>query len=153
MAYHRHHGLDCGIVRIFNTFGERMRPDDGRVIPTFIAQALAGEPLTVHGSGDQTRSICYVADLVNGIGLLLDSGEVGPINCGTEHEMTMSELAGSIVRLTASSSEIRFVPRPSDDPERRRPDLTRARTLLGYEPTVSADDGLLRTIEYFAARR
>jgi dTDP-glucose 4,6-dehydratase len=152
MAYHRARGTDVGIVRIFNTYGERMRPDDGRAIPTFVSQALAGEPLTVHGTGTQTRSICYVGDLVRGILLLLDSTETGPINCGTEHEMTMYELAERIVQLTASTSEIRLVPRTADDPEKRRPDLTLARTLLGYEPSVAPEDGLRRTIEYFTGR-
>ncbi|MBT8225744.1 MAG: NAD-dependent epimerase/dehydratase family protein [Dactylosporangium sp.] len=150
MAYVRAHGLDCGIVRIFNTYGERMRPDDGRVIPTFIAQALRGDPLTVHGTGEQTRSICYVSDLVRGIVALLDSGELGPINCGTEQEMTMRELAETIVRLAGSTSEIRYVDRPADDPERRRPDLTRASTLLAYWPRVAAEAGLRHTIEHFA---
>jgi dTDP-glucose 4,6-dehydratase len=148
-AYHRHHGVDCAIVRIFNTFGERMRPDDGRAIPTFITQALRGQPLTLHGSGAQTRSICHVSDLVRGIVALLESGEFGPVNCGTEQEMTMRELAETIVRLVGSGSEIRCSDRPSDDPERRRPDLTRARSLLGYEPQVSAEEGLRRTIDYF----
>jgi dTDP-glucose 4,6-dehydratase len=152
MAYHRFHGLDTGIVRIFNTYGPRMRPDDGRAIPTFISQALRGEPITVHGTGAQTRSICYVDDLVRGIVALLDSGETGPINCGTEHEMSMRELAETIVRLTGSSSTVSFVARTADDPEKRRPDLTRARTLLGYEPSVGPEEGLRRTIEYFAGR-
>jgi dTDP-glucose 4,6-dehydratase len=129
-----------------------MRADDGRAIPTFIAQALRGEPLTVQGTGAQTRSICYVDDLVRGILALLDSGETGPINCGTEHEMSMRDLAETIVRLTGSRSEVTFVPRTADDPEKRRPDLTRARTLLGYEPKVEPEEGLRRTIEYFANR-
>src|SRR5262245_48100938 len=150
MAYHRYRGVDVGIVRIFNTYGERMRPDDGRAIPTFIAQALQGQPITVHGSGSQTRSICYVADLVQGILLLLDSGETGPINCGTEHEVTMRELAETIVRLSGSSSQIVYVDRTADDPERRRPDLARARELLGYEPAISPEEGLRRTIAYFS---
>jgi dTDP-glucose 4,6-dehydratase len=152
MAYHRCHGLDVGIVRIFNTHGPRMRADDGRAIPTFITQALRGEPITVQGTGAQTRSICYVDDLVQGILALLDSGETGPINCGTEYELTMRELAETIVRLTGSRSEVTYVPRTADDPEKRRPDLTRARTLLGYEPTVEPEEGLRRTIEYFADR-
>ncbi|MGC9667121.1 UDP-glucuronic acid decarboxylase family protein [Planosporangium sp. 12N6] len=152
MAYHRRHGLSVGIVRIFNTYGPRMRPDDGRAIPTFISQALRGEPITVHGTGAQTRSVCYVDDLVRGIVALLDSGETGPVNVGTEHEMTMRELAETIVRLTGSASEVTYVPRPADDPEKRRPDLTRARTLLGYEPTVGPEDGLRRTIDYFTGR-
>jgi dTDP-glucose 4,6-dehydratase len=152
MAYRRLHGLDVGIVRIFNSYGERMRPDDGRAIPTFITQALRGESLTVHGTGEQTRSICHVDDLVRGIVALLDSGETGPVNCGTEHEMTMRELAETIVRLSGSSSEIVYLPRTPDDPERRRPDLSLARELLGYAPAVSPDEGLSRTIAYFAER-
>ncbi len=153
MAYHRSRGLDVAIVRIFNTYGPRMRPDDGRAIPTFIAQALRGEAITVHGTGEQTRSICYVDDLVRGILALLDSGETGPINCGTEHEMSMRQLAELIVRLAGSSSPVSYVTtRGQDDPERRRPDLTLARRLLGYEPTVAPEDGLSRTIEYFRTR-
>src|SRR6266508_6994520 len=152
MAYHRHRGADVGIVRIFNTYGERMRPDDGRAIPTFIAQALRGEPITVHGSGSQTRSICYVDDLVRGIVALLAAIEAGPINCGTEHEIPIGELAELIVRLAGSRSSVTFVPRTPDDPERRRPDLTLARTKLGFEPVVPPEEGLRRTIEYFAQR-
>jgi dTDP-glucose 4,6-dehydratase len=151
MAYHRFHGLDTAIVRIFNTYGPRMRHDDGRAIPTFISQALRGVPITVQGAGTQTRSITYVDDLVRGILLLLDSAEPGPINCGTEHEMTMLELAELIVRLTGSSSPIELVPRASDDPEKRRPDLTLARTKLGYEPQVGPEEGLRRTIAFFAS--
>jgi dTDP-glucose 4,6-dehydratase len=149
MAYRRTYGVDTAIVRIFNTYGPRMRPNDGRAIPTFISQALRGEPLTVHGTGAQTRSICFVDDLVRGILLLLDSTESGPINCGTEHEMTMRELAERIVALSGSTSEVIFVPRTADDPERRRPDLTLARTKLGYEPSVGPDHGLRATIDYF----
>ncbi|SCG48469.1 NAD-dependent epimerase/dehydratase family protein [Micromonospora halophytica] len=152
MAYHRSRGLDAAIVRIFNTYGPRMRPDDGRAIPTFISQALRGEPITVHGTGNQTRSICYVDDLVRGILLLLDSTETGPINCGTEHEMSMRQLAETIVSLCASSSEVTYITRNADDPEMRRPDLTLARELLGYEPTVSPEEGLRRTIAYFRSR-
>ncbi|HEX5542277.1 MAG TPA: UDP-glucuronic acid decarboxylase family protein [Micromonospora sp.] len=152
MAYHRYRGLDAGIVRIFNTYGPRIRPDDGRAIPTFIAQALRGEPLTVHGTGTQTRSICYVDDLVRGILLLLDSTETGPINCGTEHEISMRELAELIVKLTGSPSEVTYVTRAPDDPEMRRPDLTLARERLGYQPTVSPEEGLRRTIEHFRQR-
>jgi dTDP-glucose 4,6-dehydratase len=129
-----------------------MRPDDGRAIPTFISQALHGLPLTVHGSGAQTRAICYVEDLVRGILLLLDSTEAGPINCGTEHELSMRELAERIVALTGSRSPVVYVPRGPDDPEMRRPDLTLARTRLGYQPTVDPDQGLRRTIDYFRAR-
>ncbi len=152
MAYHRSRGLDVGIVRIFNTYGPRMRPDDGRAIPTFMAQALRGEPITVQGTGEQTRSICYVDDLVRGILLLLDSTETGPINCGTEHEMSVRRLAETIVALAGSASPVTYVPRSADDPEKRRPDLTLARTLLGYEPQVGPEDGLRRTLAYFAGR-
>jgi dTDP-glucose 4,6-dehydratase len=150
MAYHRFHSLDTAIVRIFNTYGPRMRPDDGRAIPTFITQALRGDPITVHGSGGQTRSICYVADLVAGILLLLDSAETGPINCGTEHELTMRELAEMIVRLAGSESRISYLERTADDPEKRRPDLTAARTKLGFAPEVTPEEGLRRTIAYFS---
>ena len=150
MAYHRFHGLDTAIVRIFNTYGPRMRPDDGRAIPTFISQALRNAPITVHGTGAQTRSITYVDDLVRGILLLLDSTETGPINCGTEHELTMLELAELIVKLAGSESRVELVERTADDPEKRRPDLTLARTLLGYEPQVEPEEGLRRTIEFFA---
>ena len=149
MAYHRFHGLDTAIVRIFNTYGPRMRPDDGRAIPTFISQALRGVPLTVQGNGAQTRSITYVDDLVRGILLLLDSTETGPINCGTEHELTIRELAELIVRLSGSDSKVELVERTADDPEKRRPDLSLARTRLGYEPQVSPEEGLRRTIEFF----
>ncbi|WP_067509972.1 NAD-dependent epimerase/dehydratase family protein [Actinoplanes sp. TFC3] len=149
MAYHRFHGLDTAIVRIFNTYGPRMRPDDGRAIPTFISQALRGASLTVHGTGMQTRSITYVDDLVRGILLLLDSTETGPINCGTEHELTMLELCELIVKLTGSVSQVQLLERTADDPEKRRPDLTLARTLLGYEPEVGPEEGLRRTIEFF----
>ncbi|MFC5925710.1 NAD-dependent epimerase/dehydratase family protein [Micromonospora vulcania] len=152
MAYHRYRGLDSAIVRIFNTYGPRMRPDDGRAIPTFISQALRGEPITVHGTGNQTRSICFVEDLVRGILLLLDSTETGPINCGTEHELSMRQLAELIVSLSDSTSQVTYITRSSDDPEMRRPDLTLARNLLGYEPAVAPEDGLRRTIEYFRAR-
>jgi dTDP-glucose 4,6-dehydratase len=151
MAYHRFHGLSTAIVRIFNTYGPRMRPDDGRAIPTFIDQALRGAPITVHGTGTQTRSITYVDDLVRGILLLLDSNETGPINCGTEHELTMLELAELIVRLCGSDSKVDLVARTADDPEKRRPDLTLARELLGYEPQVGPEDGLRRTIDFFRA--
>ncbi|WP_306204869.1 NAD-dependent epimerase/dehydratase family protein [Actinoplanes sp. RD1] len=150
MGYHRFHGLDTAIVRIFNTYGPRMRPDDGRAIPTFISQALRGVPLTVQGTGAQTRSITYVDDLVRGILLLLDSAETGPINCGTEHELSMLDLAQLIVKLSGSSSPIELVERAADDPEKRRPDLTLARTLLGYEPRIGPEEGLRRTIDFFA---
>ncbi|MEV7228507.1 MULTISPECIES: NAD-dependent epimerase/dehydratase family protein [Polymorphospora] len=151
MAYHRYRGADVGIVRIFNTYGPRMRPDDGRAIPTFITQALRGEPITVHGTGTQTRSICYVDDLVKGILLLLDSSETGPVNCGTEHEVTMRDLAELIVSLTGSTSTVTYLTRTADDPEMRRPDLTLARERLGYTPSVPPEDGLRRTIAHFSA--
>jgi dTDP-glucose 4,6-dehydratase len=130
-----------------------MRPDDGRAIPNFVNQALRGEPITVHGTGAQTRSITYVGDLVRGVLLLLDSHEVGPINCGTEYELSVREIAETIARLVGGGSEVTFTDdRGADDPEKRRPDLTLARTLLGYEPQVSPEDGLRRTIEYFRSR-
>jgi dTDP-glucose 4,6-dehydratase len=151
-TYRRYHGADTGIVRIFNTYGPRMNPADGRAIPNFVTQALRGEPLTVHGDGSQTRSICYVADLVTGILALLDSGEAGPVNLGTTDEMSMASLATQIVKLAGSHSEIIFTDRPADDPEMRRPDLTLAERLLDYAPTVSSEDGLRCTIEYFAER-
>ena len=152
MAYQRDRGADVAIVRIFNTFGPRMAINDGRAIPTFIAQALRGEPVTVHGTGEQTRSICYIDDLVRGILALLDSTETGPVNCGTEHEISIRDLAQFIVKLTGSNSKIVYLPRTPDDPEMRRPDLTLARRLLGYEPLVSPEEGLRRTIAYFAER-
>ncbi|MFJ8685872.1 NAD-dependent epimerase/dehydratase family protein [Micromonospora wenchangensis] len=152
MGYRRSRGLDAAIVRIFNTYGPRMRPDDGRAIPTFISQALRGEPITVHGTGEQTRSICYVDDLVRGILLLLDSTQTGPINCGTEHEMSMRQLAEMIVSLSDSTSQVTYVTRSADDPEMRRPDLTLARDLLGYQPEVSPEEGLRRTIDHFRDR-
>jgi dTDP-glucose 4,6-dehydratase len=152
MAYRRDRGVDVAIVRIFNTYGPRMAMTDGRAIPTFIRQALRGEPVTVFGTGTQTRSICYVDDLVTGILALLDSTETGPINCGTEHEISMIDLARLVVQLTGSRSEIVFLPRTPDDPDMRRPDLTRARTLLGYEPKVTPEEGLRRTIANFAER-
>jgi dTDP-glucose 4,6-dehydratase len=152
MAYHRSRGVDVGIVRIFNTYGPRMRPDDGRAIPTFVRQALHGEPITVAGTGDQTRSICYVDDLVRGILALLDSTETGPVNCGTEDEMTMRQLAETIIKLAESTSSITYINRSADDPEKRRPDLTLARTRLDYQPTMGSEEGLRRTIDYFANR-
>ena len=152
MAYRRDRGVDVGIVRIFNTYGPRMALGDGRAIPTFITQALRGEPLTVMGSGEQTRSICYVDDLVRGILALLDSNETGPVNCGTEHEISMRALAEMIVALVGSDSPVIHVEKAPDDPERRRPDLTLARRLLGYEPSVPPEVGLRQTIEFFRRR-
>jgi dTDP-glucose 4,6-dehydratase len=152
MAYHRERGADVAIVRIFNTYGPRMALGDGRAIPSFVAQALRGEPVIVFGPGEQTRSICYVDDLVRGILALLDSTETGPVNCGAEHEISIRALAEMIVELAGSESPIVHVERAPDDPERRRPDLTLARRLLGYEPTVSPEEGLRHTIEYFRRR-
>jgi len=149
MAYRRTHGVDTAILRIFNTYGPRMRPNDGRAIPTFIRQALAGEPLTVAGDGSQTRSVCYVDDLVEGIMRLSRSELPGPVNIGNPHELSMLELAQRVVDLSGSSSEITFIERPTDDPTVRQPDITLARTELGWEPTVDLDEGLKRTIEWF----
>ena len=151
MAYHRAHGLDTRIVRIFNTYGPRMRRDDGRVVPSFMGQALRGEPLTVYGDGSQTRSLCYVDDLVRGILSVLDSDDPMPFNLGSEFEVTVLELAETVIRLTGSQSRIEHRPLPVDDPKQRRPDLTRARTILGWEPSVSVETGLRRTLEYFRA--
>jgi dTDP-glucose 4,6-dehydratase len=149
MAYRNSHGINTAIVRIFNTFGPRMRPGDGRAIPTFIRQALAGQPLTVAGDGSQTRSVCYVDDLVEGIVRLLHSDLAGPMNIGNPREFTILELAELIRDLTASSSAIEFVPRPQDDPTVRQPDITFARTALSWEPVVDVKEGLLRTIDWF----
>lgn len=149
MAYHRYHGLDVRIVRIFNTFGPRMRRRDGRVVPAFIQQALEGRDLTVFGDGSQTRSFCYVLDLVEGIWRLLRSDEVEPVNLGNPQEMTILEFAETIVRLTGSSSRLAHHPLPEDDPKVRQPDITRARERLGWEPRMSLENGLVKTIEYF----
>ena len=150
MAYHRHHGLDVRIVRIFNTYGERMRPQDGRVISNFVMQALRGEPITIYGDGSQTRSFCYVEDEIRGFLALLDSDQTGPINIGNPGEFTIRELADIVVELTGSSSQIVHEPLPVDDPTQRRPDITKARELLGWEPSVDLREGLRRTIEHFA---
>jgi dTDP-glucose 4,6-dehydratase len=150
MAYHRYHGLDTGIVRIFNTYGERMRAEDGRAIPNFINQALKGRPITVYGSGRQTRSFCYVSDLVDGIHRLLNSGVHDPVNIGNPREMTMIGLARTIVKLTGSTSRIIFKGLPVDDPKVRCPDISRAKRLLRWRPEVSLEAGLARTIGYFS---
>jgi dTDP-glucose 4,6-dehydratase len=152
MAYHRVHGLDTRIARIFNTYGERMRLNDGRVVPNLVGQALRGEPLTVYGDGSQTRSFCYVSDLVEGLYRLLMSGEVNPVNLGNPHETTILEFAELINRLTGNKAGIVFRPLPPDDPRQRRPDITRARTILGWEPRVSLEEGLERTITWFKQR-
>jgi dTDP-glucose 4,6-dehydratase len=149
MAYHRYHGLDTRIVRIFNTYGERMRIDDGRAIPTFMAQALKNEPVTVFGDGSQTRSVCYVSDLIEGIYRLAMSDYTLPINIGNPEEVTVLDLAKEIIALTKSSSSIIFRPLPQDDPKIRQPDITKAKKILGWEPKVGRQEGLLRTMEYF----
>jgi dTDP-glucose 4,6-dehydratase len=148
-AYRSSRGVDTGIVRIFNTYGPRMRPNDGRAIPTFLSQALAGEPLTVAGDGTQTRSICYVDDLVTGVLALARSGHAGPVNIGNPDEMSVLDLARRIIDLTGSSSTVTFVDRPIDDPGVRRPDTTLARELLGWEPRVPWREGLARTAQWF----
>ena len=150
MAYHRHHGVAVRIVRIFNTYGPRMRPEDGRVVSNFITQALQGLPITVYGDGSQSRSFCYVDDQVAGQIALLDGEHTGPINIGNDTEFTMLELAEVVIRVTNSDSEIAFEPLPVDDPTRRRPDLTEARTKLGWKPAVTLDEGVARTADYFA---
>jgi dTDP-glucose 4,6-dehydratase len=149
MAYHRYHGVDTKIVRIFNTYGPRMRINDGRAVPTFIAQALRGEDVTIFGSGGQTRSFCYISDLVDGILRLMASPENDPVNIGNPHEMSIEDMARLIIKMTGSSSQVVFRPLPTDDPKVRRPDITRARTLLGWEPRVALDQGLTATIAYF----
>jgi len=149
MAYHRYHKLDTRIVRIFNTYGPRMRPNDGRVVSNFIVQALRGEPLTMYGDGSQTRSFCYVDDLIEGIVRLFARGTEDPTNLGNPNEFTVRQLAERVLSLTGSKSKIVERPLPEDDPRVRRPDITRARKLLDWEPRVPLDEGLRRTIEYF----
>jgi dTDP-glucose 4,6-dehydratase len=149
VAYRAEHGVDTAIVRIFNTFGPRMRPFDGRAIPTFIRQALAGEPLTVAGDGAQTRSVCYVSDLVRGILALADSGHSGPMNIGNPHELSVLQIARDVIAATGSASELEFVERPVDDPMVRRPDTTLATEVLGWAPEVPWREGLERTVEWF----
>ena len=151
MAYHSHHGLDVRIVRIFNCYGPRMRPEDGRVVSNFLMQALRGDPITIYGDGSQSRSFCYVDDEVGGFLALLDSGQIGPINVGNPGEFTIAELAELVIDVTNSSSKIVHEPLPVDDPTRRRPDITKARELLGWEPTVALRDGLVRTAAYFSS--
>ena len=149
MAYHRFHGLDTKIVRIFNTYGPRMRPKDGRAIPAFVPQALMNQPVTIFGDGSQTRSFCYVDDLIEGICRLLFSNQHEPVNIGNPNEMTIKELAETIIKITGSKSEIIFNPLPIDDPKVRQPDIEKAKTILGWEPQVSLDEGLSRTIVWF----
>jgi dTDP-glucose 4,6-dehydratase len=151
MAYHRQQGVDTCIVRIFNTYGPRMRLHDGRAIPTFINQALESKPLTVFGDGSQTRSFCYVDDLIRGLVLLVESGEHLPVNVGNPHEMTLLEMAEKVIDVTGSSSEIVFEALPVDDPQVRQPDITRAKQLLGWAPEVELEDGLRRTVKSLGA--
>jgi dTDP-glucose 4,6-dehydratase len=148
-AYHRTHGVDTKIARIFNTFGPRMRSGDGRVVPNFITQAIAGKPLTVYGDGKQTRSFCFVGDLVEGIYRLLVSEVNDPVNVGNPREMTILDFASKVAELTGCGSDIVFEPLPVDDPKVRQPDISRARELLGWEPKVLLEDGLKATIDYF----
>jgi dTDP-glucose 4,6-dehydratase len=149
MAYHRYHKLETRIVRIFNTYGPRMRVEDGRAIPAFMSQALRGQDVTLFGDGSQTRSLCYVSDLVDGLFRLMTSDVSDPVNIGNPHELTIRQLAERVVALSGSKSRIVERPLPIDDPKIRQPDITRARTLLGWEPKVSLDEGLPRTLEYF----
>jgi dTDP-glucose 4,6-dehydratase len=152
MAYHRYHGVDTKIVRIFNTYGPRMRLNDGRAVPAFMSQALRNEDVTVFGDGSQTRSFTYISDLVDGIIRLMLSGENDPVNIGNPHEMTIKEIAETIIRMTGSTSRLIYKELPTDDPKQRRPDITRARTLLHWEPKVHLDEGLVKTIEYFRTK-
>jgi dTDP-glucose 4,6-dehydratase len=152
MAYHRYHGLDAKIVRIFNTYGPRMRVRDGRAVPAFMSQALRNEDVTVFGDGSQTRSFCYVSDLVDGIIRLMESKENMPTNIGNPAEMTIEQIARTIIEMTGSTSRIIYKPLPEDDPKVRRPDITRARTLLGWEPKVELREGLTKTIDYFKTK-
>lgn len=149
MAYHRVHGLDVRIVRIFNTYGPRNRINDGRVVPTFINQALKGEPISVFGEGQQTRSFQYVADLVEGVRKLMETPYNRPVNIGNPREMTILEFARLILQLTGSSSAIEYKPLPEDDPKTRQPDITLARKLLNWEPRVPVEEGIARTIEWY----
>jgi dTDP-glucose 4,6-dehydratase len=152
MAYHRYHGLNTKIVRIFNTYGPRMRVNDGRAVPAFMSQALRNEDVTVFGDGSQTRSFTYITDLVDGIIRLMLSDENDPVNIGNPHEMTIGEIAETIIRMTGSRSRIIYKPLPVDDPKQRRPDITRARTILGWEPKVALEEGLVKTIDYFRTK-
>ncbi len=152
MAYHRYHGLDTKIVRIFNTYGPRMRLNDGRAVPAFMSQTLRNEDVTVFGDGSQTRSFTYITDLVDGIIRLMLSPENDPINIGNPHEMTIKQIAETIITMTGSKSRVIYKPLPTDDPKQRRPDITRARTLLNWEPTVRLEEGLVKTIEYFGTK-
>ena len=152
MAYHRYHGMNTHIVRIFNTYGPRMRLDDGRVVPAFIGQALTGQPLTIFGDGSQTRSFCYVSDLIDGIFRLMMSDFHEPVNIGNPREMTIRQFAEEILRITGAACQIEHKPLPVDDPKVRQPDITRAKTILGWEPKVDFDKGIRETIEFFRGR-
>jgi dTDP-glucose 4,6-dehydratase len=152
LAYHRHHGMDVRIVRIFNSYGERMRPRDGRVVSNFLVQALRGDPITIYGDGGQTRSFCYVEDEIRGFLALLDAETTGPVNIGNPGEFTVAELAEIVLEVTGSASEIVHEPLPVDDPTRRRPDITLARELLGWEPKIELREGLTRTADWFRTR-
>jgi dTDP-glucose 4,6-dehydratase len=149
MAYHRYHGIDTRIIRIFNTYGPRMRARDGRVVSNFVVQALRGEPLTIYGEGEQTRSFCFVSDEVEGIFRLFMSDHCDPTNIGNPNEFTVLRLAQTVLTLTGSKSPIEKRPLPIDDPKVRQPDITKARALLGWEPKVSLEEGLMQTIAYF----
>ena len=152
LAYHRAHGVDTKIVRIFNTYGPRMRLHDGRAVPAFMSQALRGEDVTVFGDGTQTRSFCYVTDLVDGILRLMESDTHDPVNIGNPHELTIEQIARTIISLVGSTSRIVYRPLPQDDPKQRRPDITRARTLLGWQPQVDLEEGLAKTVGYFKSK-
>ncbi len=152
MAYHRYHGVDSRILRIFNTYGPRMRLDDGRVVPNLMGQALRGEPLTVYGDGSQTRSFCYVEDLVEGIYRLLQADFHEPVNLGNPNEVSILDFAKEILALSGSKSEVVFKPLPQDDPKVRRPDISRARKLLGWEPRIERHEGMRRTLEFFRSK-
>jgi len=152
MAYHRYHKVNTKIVRIFNTYGPRMRVNDGRAVPAFMSQALRNEDVTVFGDGSQTRSFTYITDLVDGIIRLMLSDENDPVNIGNPREMTIKEIAETIIRMTGATSRVIYKPLPVDDPKQRRPDITRARTLLGWEPKVALEEGLVKTVEYFRTK-
>src|ERR1700680_637092 len=152
VAYHRYHGLDAKIVRIFNTYGQRMRVNDGRAVPAFISQALRNQDVTVFGDGTQTRSFTYISDLVDGIIRLMLSDENAPVNIGNPHEMTIEDMARTIIKMTGARSKIVYRPLPTDDPKIRQPDISRARTLLKWEPKVALEEGLVKTIEYFRTK-
>jgi dTDP-glucose 4,6-dehydratase len=152
MAYHRYRGVNTHMVRIFNTYGPRLHPDDGRVISNFVMQALRSEPLTVYGDGSQTRSFCYVDDLIEGILRLSRSNEALPVNIGNPHEFTILECAQTVLEVTGSKSELRFEPLPTDDPTRRKPDITKAKAILGWEPRISLKEGLAKSLDFFKAK-